>query len=783
MSLKNRKNQSIENQLVKTAAGNVDKIMLPYLDWRIDPLDLEFIENDPTSSLLRKENCREVIFNGKLYLIYQELDGNGLKKSKVLGSGSFGSVVLGQDPTTSEWIAIKIPHKKNQPTDEEKIKQAKEIQDEVDKLEGSHELVFYDKKNLVVGMKLFQGHELFDSMIDSNTKSQQHVALLQKGVIAKSVLKNMTYLHHDVNRMRENALNTDENYKASPFKEVLFHRDIKPENITIDYRTLTIKYCDYGLADTTYEEDKPKGAKSAVSAQILHKNLMGTPKYIAPEHYKISPALNPNLPADFERPPGFKFAYNQKTETYALGAVLAEIFGMAVDDPENPHRFRFLKYEELPVGSMPLELHGLISKMIDDNPDNRPPPAHAAQRFNQIFHELGKTESINVCVISIDEFLKLSVDDKDLLIKNIIADKMNTVALQASSKTTHKDYYDVVYQLNFANIVNISPFMVRGGSQEAIYTAIKDHYDQRLDTCNTKVFEYDKNFKMVEKQDISPTIASFNFAEKKPKLHHLLKHNTAVIVDNLRHLGSTAFSKISAGVKKANKNFLKKVKKKAYPINDATMSQENDFKDENFKKVDTKVSFPENQQTIHKREKNEASGEIPDHILLMEEYHQMLQQRDQDTRPEISLPQEHQPEYGFMHKQGMFNKEDDINKVVDFINENRAFFSAYYLDKSFLTWVEEHSLYRNELDSLLKTLDPFLKHFETPQNTTAFVHAIFGKAKGDPSLSSGDETKLRAFLREHKDFACALEKHFKNPAIDAWYADHKDKEGERKKRT
>jgi serine/threonine protein kinase len=195
-----------------------EKITLPYLDGRIDPDDIEFDEEKPSQSLLRNSSgCKERKYEGGTYLIYEK---------NPLGKGNFGEVFLAQNKTTKQWIAIKIPRGSRTPKLEE-----------IQSLESTGNLVFFDKH---VGMKLLEGQSLVAIVDDGIHKPVQKFSLQQKLAIAKSILKNMAHLHHDVRYMRGER----------KWKVKTIHRDVKSANIILDASTLTARFGDYGLATT-----------------------------------------------------------------------------------------------------------------------------------------------------------------------------------------------------------------------------------------------------------------------------------------------------------------------------------------------------------------------------------------------------------------------------------------------------------------------------------------------------------------------------------------------------
>src|SRR3990167_5347846 len=204
--------------------------------------------------------------DGDYYSIYQ-----GEQHKKHLGEGGFGSVKLAQNIITGEWVALKVM---------DSDKTSKNIKDaEVANLKNTdnyfHDSIYIGKKRsqYELLMKLAPGTGLFDLIKDKKIPS-----LVDKLRIAIGCLKSIETLH----------------------KKNILHRDIKPSNFVYDTEKGLISIVDFGLA--IYG-----------NLNQLCKKFGGTEAYHAPEQnaaYENKQAI----------------PYNEKTEVYALGVTLVNLF-------------------------------------------------------------------------------------------------------------------------------------------------------------------------------------------------------------------------------------------------------------------------------------------------------------------------------------------------------------------------------------------------------------------------------------------------------------------------
>jgi len=180
---------------------------------------------------------------------------------KMLGEGSYGQVVKGEDKSTKNIRAIKAIDI-SKISDRDRFDQEVAIQQSLDHphIVKLYE-VFKDAKRMYLVMELCTGGELFDRILEEAERQEQEghegQAFDERGAAnyMKQILGGMRYLHA-------------KNY---------VHRDIKPENFLLQDKTkdAAIKIIDFGLA-TSFTPGKSEPMKTKA----------GTPYYVAPEVLK-----------------------------------------------------------------------------------------------------------------------------------------------------------------------------------------------------------------------------------------------------------------------------------------------------------------------------------------------------------------------------------------------------------------------------------------------------------------------------------------------------------------
>ena len=157
------------------------------------------------------------------------------KAIKVIGSGSYGTVVQAIYLETNEEVAVKIVNKENK-------KQILNLKSEINILKQlKHKCIIEFKHYIETKTKIFIimeyiKHGTLKSLIDKRNADKLNFTEEEVSLIMKSLFEAINYIHS--------------------FEIV--HRDVKPENILIeDLKDLSkIKLCDFGLSAQFFEDQE-----------------------------------------------------------------------------------------------------------------------------------------------------------------------------------------------------------------------------------------------------------------------------------------------------------------------------------------------------------------------------------------------------------------------------------------------------------------------------------------------------------------------------------------------
>lgn len=175
-----------------------------------------------------------------------------MDRKKMIGEGSYGQVVMGEDKATKAIRAVKA-------IDVKKISDPKRFQDEIviqQSLDHPNIVklfeVFKDAKRVYLVMELCTGGELFDRIVEEAEKHEGSAfGEPQTATYMQQIMGAMQYMH-------------SHNFA---------HRDIKPENFLMQNKgaDAVIKVIDFGLAKKFVPGGDPMRTKA------------GTPYYVAPQ--------------------------------------------------------------------------------------------------------------------------------------------------------------------------------------------------------------------------------------------------------------------------------------------------------------------------------------------------------------------------------------------------------------------------------------------------------------------------------------------------------------------
>jgi len=195
---------------------------------------------------------------------------------KVLGAGSFGTVLKANDSVNAEVVAIKILEFKRASCKEEEIFLKQSARKEVKILKQlNHENVISIKddfefqkwrvipKGLAIVMEFCPNGSLSD-LLERILSEGKSVPMEKRLTWYEQLMSAMAYIH----------------------SKSIAHRDIKPENILVDAKKC-LKIADVGLSKVLHGEEKMTESIST----LYMKTLLGTYPFMAPEvfnnHYTI----------------------------------------------------------------------------------------------------------------------------------------------------------------------------------------------------------------------------------------------------------------------------------------------------------------------------------------------------------------------------------------------------------------------------------------------------------------------------------------------------------------
>ncbi len=376
-----------------------------------------------------------------------------VKYGPPINSGVWGSVYLGYDLQKKNWVAIKAPKysDENMQSDTSAAVRQQVIDSfrkEVKQLNAANKLIISNLgidnlKIPIIAMELLKGNTLTyfskGQVASDERKSKQSISFLQRLIIAKGMINASMKLFNGGDQRR-------------------LHRDIKTENYIVDPSDLSVEFCDYGsVADIDPSSNK---------LLELSSEDVGTKVFQSPEIKSKTRDQSKE--------------YSEATEVYSLGMTLAIFFGLA-----NGPEFKIQISPEIPN-----DLFVFIERMLDHDPKKRPTFSDASDFFDRQINKEAKKSALKAMVISIDEFIRFNEGQKRKLFDAIISNQINAVVLRGSDAITHQHYYQVRYELIQAGIANIASFVMKGNDEQAILRDVKKHYEERLASVNTRVFDY-----------------------------------------------------------------------------------------------------------------------------------------------------------------------------------------------------------------------------------------------------------------------------------------------------
>lgn len=298
---------------------NIENVLMNFPDGRYKK---QFI-NQELKSKFNIDNAVEfdiIKYQNKLYGVYL-----GQSHDRHLGSGAFGSVKLAQDLQSNEWFALKLM-KANNVNNEDFAKEMQNNQLADLGVGGFYREESSKGPQYSILMKYIDGITL-DKLIEQENKSIPSSEWLN---IAIKTLESIQKLHD----------------------KGLLHCDIKLDNFIYNPKTKEVTAIDLGMAVIGDQH-----------MQASQYSSGSTPAYTAPE---------------IEVDENGIATYNIKTDTFAIGCVIAQVLDLGrMDDMgfeieiADKNDSVFLENKKIPDGTKREKVLNLVNSMVDQEPENR----------------------------------------------------------------------------------------------------------------------------------------------------------------------------------------------------------------------------------------------------------------------------------------------------------------------------------------------------------------------------------------------------------------------------
>src|SRR5579883_2452813 len=348
-----------------------------------------------------------IIMNNEIHAIYL-----GKDQDKQLGSGTHGTAKLAQnqdhDPPVWEALKIQESRKPLSTAFKETVEHELEVMKEINFANRKSQPIYHFSKkshhqyNII--MPLATGINVSDLTSSAMNHQFSPVQWLQIGI---NIVKAIQALH----------------------VKGFLHCDIKGDNLKIDPITLNVTIIDLGAALPITSQKK-----SAAMTQPV-----GTPLYMAPEIF----------------PEKTHYIYNEATETFAIGTLLAEVlFGFnLLEKDTHPEKKRnimsydnsqkFMEgYNRIPHERVRKALwNKLIVKMTDPNPSARPSLKEVEETLTAYQNQFPYIHAriATVGILDLDEYRHRTADEKNEMTK-VLALLDKVWLIEKKGHTTPKTY-------------------------------------------------------------------------------------------------------------------------------------------------------------------------------------------------------------------------------------------------------------------------------------------------------------------------------------------------------
>jgi serine/threonine protein kinase len=352
-----------------------------------------------------------------------------------LGAGAFGSVKLTQDLTSGEWNVIKvIKGNDNQ----------EGLNAETQNLQRVGQLAaVYQRSN--------KHEEIQNEIIMKRAKGVEIFKMAYAGM----QLPTSGWVDISINMLK--ALEDIQ-------KSGILHRDIKCENMLCDPITKEVTLVDFGLAVTT--DNVTVGIKDNTQGAV------GT--FVAPESAS-------------------DLIYNEKTEVYAMGIAIANMFnltqnklypGLAERDHPN-----FTDNSKIPDPVAREAILTQLEKMTAFDPSQRPTVAEAMQSLKEIREKLLDTQALTVqaTFLDVNQFEKVNGEEKSAIIAKLL-DSNEVWLIDKNADNHNLMYYENIKRELAGRGINVSEEVIQPLTSQ-LPQVMQDYAKQRQETYH-QIFEY-----------------------------------------------------------------------------------------------------------------------------------------------------------------------------------------------------------------------------------------------------------------------------------------------------
>ncbi len=376
-------------------------------------------KTQPLSTLELKLNYSIIKEAGEYYAIYY-----GVTQGKQAGQGSFGAVKFAQNIQTGAWVVLKV-----QNADIEVAKaEAKTLRD-------------------LGRSQSDTGHQAWSKKVAKANRLQHYT--IMTCYPGKNLKQFFSSTRKISNQSRcKIALNLLT--KANEFTEKrLLHRDIKPGNYMIDPLTHEVALVDVGFVEQMNQ---------------TNYSYSGTKFYLSPE-------VNNSR------------QYSEKSEVYALGITLKQLFGIQTYDDDDTQHF-------VPNGPLNQKVTPFLNRMTDKDPAQRPTVKNAMIFFEklQIPDDHYKKR---IGILDLAVYTRLGAQDQHKYLCDAFHDKDEIVLIdQMGSTHKSKEYLALIRELEQRRyLVQPQIFRYAQGQLRALVDSLKSK------------FGYDAHVQYLSKQD------------------------------------------------------------------------------------------------------------------------------------------------------------------------------------------------------------------------------------------------------------------------------------------